>query len=464
MADVIRMPRLSDSMVEGEIVTWHKNVGDKIEKGDLLAEINSDKATMDFESPRAGSLLYVGAKAGDKMEVDSILAVIGKEGESYQELIGGAAPAAASSENKGPEKSTASETPKSAPASQPATAGAAQTPVAVAEAPKTSHEAPAAAAASSDTQTGTDNARIKASPLAKSIASNLGISLDKIAGSGDNGRITKKDVEAANAKPATTEAPPAAAPATALSATATASKAASTPVGSVSLVTDAFEDVPLTSIRKVIAKKLTESKVNAPHFYLTVEINMDKAVELRKQLNELAAPVKISYNDIVIKAAAAALKNHPAINSSWMGEFIRKNKSIHIGVAVAVGDTLFVPVVRNADMKTLSQISGEVKALAGKAKEGKLSLPEMQGNTFSISNLGMFDIEEFTAIINPPDAAILAVGSIIQKPIVKNAEIVIGNLMKITLSCDHRVIDGATGAQFVQTLKSILEEPVKLLI
>ena len=236
------------------------------------------------------------------------------------------------------------------------------------------------------------------------------------------------------------------------------------PAVSTTFGADTYEDTPLTSMRKTIARRLSESMFTAPHFYLSMEINMDKATELRKQLNEVAAPIKISFNDLVVKACAVALRNHPVINSSWMGDFIRQNKSINVGVAVAVNQALFVPVIRNSDMKSLGQISTEVRTLAGKAKDGKLQMPEMQGGTFTVSNLGMFDIEEFTAIINPPESCILAVGSIIQKPIVKNGEIVVGSMMKVQLSCDHRVVDGATGAQFLQQLKGILEEPIRLLV
>ena len=454
MAEVIRMPRLSDSMMEGEIVAWHKNVGDNVEKGDLLAEINSDKATMDFESPRSGSVLFIGAKAGDKLEVDSILAVIGKPGEAFQELIG-AAPAneppkvpISEPTSSGAAPAPTKETPQ-APISESSSSGAVQTPV----------QGTLASQPTSTATSSTEAQRIKASPLAKSIASNAGIVLSNVQGSGDNGRITKKDVEAVISKPV-----PAAAPSSPNAPKAAEAIKASPATIISSFGADSYEDVPLSSMRKIIAKRVSDIMFTAPHFYVTVEINMDRAIELRKKVNELAAPLKVSFNDIVVKAAAAALRNHPAINSSWMGDFIRKNHSINIGVAVAVGENLFMPVVRNADMKTLTQISGEVKTMAGKAKEGKLSLPEMQGNTFSISNLGMFEIEEFTAIINAPDSCILAVGSIIQKPIVKEGQVIVGNMMKVTLSCDHRVVDGATGAQYLQTLKAILEEPIKLLV
>jgi pyruvate dehydrogenase E2 component (dihydrolipoamide acetyltransferase) len=431
MAEVILMPRLSDSMEEGEIVAWHKKVGDKVEKGDLLAEINSDKATMDFESPKAGTLLYVGVPEGGKLVVSAPIAIIGEVGEAYEHLLGGGAAAEA------PAANTNNGTPPAPKAEVPAPVAAATV---AAPAPAETH----------------DNSRIFASPLAKEIARSAGIPIQNVQGSGDNGRIVKRDVEEAISKGI--QPAPAAAPQPVVVAKATPATT-STSFGS-----DSFEDMPLTSMRKTIARRLSESLFTAPHFYLTMEINMDKAVELRPKLNEVAAPAKISFNDLVVKAVAASLRKHPVINSSWMTDFIRQNNHINVGVAVAVGQSLFVPVIRHADMKSLGQISTEVRELAGKAKENKLQLPEMQGSTFTISNLGMFDIEEFTAIINSPDSCILAVGSIIQKPIVKNGEIVVGNMMKVTLSCDHRVVDGATGAQFLQTLKGILEDPIRLLV
>ena len=447
MADVILMPRLSDSMEEGELATWHKKVGDAVEKGDLIAEINSDKATMDFESPKKGVLLYLGAQVGDKLLVGAPLVIIGKAGEAYENLLKGGA--AASTEIK----------TEAAPSNAPETKSAPE--VAVAATVKTAPQ-PVTAETHSDTSAQAethDVGRIFASPLAKEMAKSAGIPIQTIQGSGDNGRIVKSDVEKAAAK---TPSPSVDKQQPAVPATAAAVKPVQTPSNGTS--SDSYEDVPLTNVRKIIAKRLSESLFSAPHFYLTIEIVMDKCMEVREQLNKIAAPAKISYNDIVIRAAAAALKKHPAINSSWMGDFIRKNNNINIGVAVAVGEGLFVPVVRNADTKTLTQISAEVRTLAGKAKEGKLQLPEMQGNTFSVSNLGMFDIEEFTAIINPPDACILAVGSIMQKPVIKDGAVAVGHVMKMTLSCDHRVVDGATGAQFLQTLKGIIEDPIRMLV
>lgn len=432
MAEVILMPRLSDSMEEGEIVAWHKKVGDKVEKGDLLAEINSDKATMDFESPKSGTLLYIGVPEGGKLVVSAPIAVIGEAGEAYEHLLGGSA----------------------APVSEPA-----QAPKVEAVAPAATTPAASATIATNPTPTPSethDSSRVFASPLAKEIAKAAGISIENVQGSGDNGRIVKRDVEAAISKGGANEAP---------TATPAPSKASSSSAStSTAFGSESYEDLPLSGMRKTIARRLSESLFTAPHFYLTMEINMDKAVELRPKLNEVAAPAKISFNDLVVKAVAVSLRKHPVINSSWMTDFIRQNHHINVGVAVAVGQSLFVPVIRHADMKSLGQISTEVRELAGKAKDNKLQLPEMQGSTFTISNLGMFDIDEFTAIINPPDSCILAVGSIIQKPIVKNGEIVVGNMMKVTLSCDHRVVDGATGAQFLQTLKGILEDPIRLLV
>ena len=472
MAEVISMPRLSDSMEEGEIVAWHKKVGDKVAKGDLLAEINSDKATMDFESPKAGTLLYIGVPAGDKLVVGAPLVVIGNEGEAYEHLIGGGAAATPVTEPSAPVAEPAAPAAAvSTATTAPVAAGAAVTPIAEPAAPaaavSTATAAPVAAVAGAATPSVSavethDKSRIFASPLAKEIAKASGIAIENVQGSGDNGRIVKRDVEAAVSKAATTTvvtAPSAVAAPAVQVVTAKPTPSVSTAFGS-----EDYTDQPLTSMRKVIAKRLSESLFTAPHFYLTMEINMDKAMELRTQLNAVAAPVKLSFNDIVVKAVAVTLRNHPAINSSWMGDFIRQNNHVNIGVAVAVGQSLFVPVIRHADMKSLGQISTEVRALAGKAKEGKLQLPEMQGSTFTISNLGMFDIEEFTAIINTPDSCILAVGSIMQKPVVKNGEIVVGNVMKITLSCDHRVVDGATGAVFLQELKAKLEDPIRLLV
>lgn len=426
MAEIIRMPRMSDTMEEGNIVAWHKSEGDSIEPGDLLAEIETDKATMDFESLYEGVLLHIAIKEGS-VPVNDVIAVIGEKGDDWK-----AALAAEGGSSNGQAKEEPAEEETSAPE-----------PVA---APVAAESAPAPASES----------RVKASPLAKSMAKEAGIDIAALSGSGDGGRIVKRDVESY------LENKPAAAPAPTPAPAAEAAAAPAVPAFNFS-AGESFEEKPVSQMRKVIARRLGESKFTAPHFYLTVEINMDKAVELRPKLNEIS-PVKISFNDIVVKACAVALRQHPAVNSSWLGDKIRYNQHINIGVAVAVEDGLLVPVIHHADMKSLSQIDAEVREKAGKAKNRKLQPDEMTGNTFTISNLGMFGIEEFTAIINPPDACILAVSSIVKKPIVKGDEIVVGNMMKVTLSCDHRVVDGATGAAFLKTLKDILEEPVRLLV
>jgi pyruvate dehydrogenase E2 component (dihydrolipoamide acetyltransferase) len=428
-ATVIRMPKMSDTMTEGVIETWNKKVGDKVKSGDVLAEVQTDKATMDLENYEDGTLLYIGVEAGQAAPVDSILAIIGEEGADYKQLLteGGAKPAAA----KPAEKEEA------ATEKAPAETKVAATPETKTAAPETKETTAQPAAAA-------EGGRVKASPLAKKVAQEKGFNLSEIKGSGDNGRIVLRDVE--NHKPS------AAAPmATQPQAAAPVQQGA------------AYEEIPVSQMRKIIAKRLAESKFGAPHFYLTMEIDMDRAVASRNSLNEIS-PVKISFNDMVIKAAAAALKQHPYVNSSWLGDKIRLNKQINIGVAVAVEDGLLVPVVRNADAKTLSQIAGEVKDLGGKAKTKKLQPSDWEGNTFTISNLGMFGIEEFTAIINPPDACIMAVGAIKQVPVVKNGQILIGNVMKVTLSCDHRVVDGAVGSAFLQTFKNLLEDPIRMLV
>ncbi|MEY4934926.1 MAG: hypothetical protein RIS64_1285 [Bacteroidota bacterium] len=412
MAQLIRMPRLSDSMEEGELIAWHKKVGDTVAVGDLLAEIQTDKAAMDFESPEKGILLYVGIPEGGKLVVGAPLAVIGKAGEAFESLLGGGTAAA-----------------KPTPASEPAPAAVATVVVETVETHAT--------------------ARIFSSPLAREIAKQQNVSLSAVKGSGDNGRIVRRDVEEAIQKGAQTPAP----------VVETAQPVVTKPVAE-----GRFTDKPLSNMRKIIAQRLTDSKQSAPHFYLTAEIDMEKAMATRTQINDLAAPTKISFNDMIVKAVAAALKKHPVINSGWMGDKIREHHDIHIGVAVAIADGLIVPVVRDADKKSLSQINSEVRELAGRAKEMRLKADEISGSTFTISNLGMFEMEEFTAIINPPNACILAVGAILQKPIVKNGALAVGNVMRVTLSCDHRVVDGATGAQFLQTLKSILQEPIRLII
>jgi len=409
MAEIITMPRMTDSMEQGNVVAWLKKVGDKVESGDVLAEVETDKATMELNSYKDGTLLYIGVESGN-VNIGDILAIIGKPGEDISGLLNS--------------KTAAPEVAKPAETTAPTQVVPTET----------------AIANSSQTEAGD---RIKASPLAKSIASESGVDLSKVAGSGEQGRIVKKDVEQF-----LQSNQPAAAPST---PTATSSNASD------------YTDTPISQMRKVIAKRLSESKFTAPHFYLTIEINMDKAIEMRQKINEVV-PVKVSFNDMVVKGVSLALKNHPVINSSWMGTSIRTNHQINIGVAVAIEDGLMVPVIRNADQKSLSAINTEVKTLAGKAKDRKLQPEEMSGNTFTISNLGMFDIDEFTAIINPPDACILAIGSIQSKPIVKDNQVVPGNIMKVTLSCDHRVVDGVSGAQFLQTFKGLLEEPFRLLV
>lgn len=419
MEEVVLMPRLSDTMTEGVIAGWLKNVGDTVKKGDVLAEIETDKATMELESYKNGKLLYQGAKKGEKIAVNDLLCIIGEEGKVDVDAIvasakgGGAAAEAPKQEAKKEAESSAPAAEAQAPA-EPAATGA--------------------------------NGRIKASPLAKKLASEKGIDLSKVSGSGDGGRIVKSDID--NYKPS---AQPAA-------ASSAGTHAPAVPAGQVS-----FEEVPVSQMRKVIAKRLGESKFTAPHFYLTMAIDMDAAVSSRAKLNEVSS-VKISFNDMVLKACAVALKQHPKVNSSWLGDKIRINHHVNIGVAVAVEEGLLVPVVRFADTKSLSQIAVEVKEFAQKAKDKKLQPADWEGNTFTISNLGMFGIDEFTAIINPPDACILAIGGISQVPVVKNGAVVPGNVMKVTLSCDHRVVDGATGSAFLQTLKSLLEEPLRMLI
>jgi pyruvate dehydrogenase E2 component (dihydrolipoamide acetyltransferase) len=421
MEEIVLMPRLSDTMTEGVIAGWSKNVGDDVKKGDVLAEIETDKATMELESYKNGKLLYQGAKKGEKIQVNDLLCIIGEEGK-----IDVAAVVAAVKGGGAVATETGAKEEEASPAAATATTETA------------------------DTDTAHEGGRVKASPLAKKLASEKGIDINKVKGSGDSGRIVKSDID--NFKET-------AAPAAASASGAPAAKAAvsTAPAGQVS-----FEDVPVSQMRKVIAKRLSESLFTAPHFYLTMQIDMDAAVAGRAKINEFS-PVKVSFNDMVLKACAIALKQHPAVNSSWLGDKIRTNHHVNIGVAVAVEDGLLVPVVRFADGKSLSTISGEVKEFAKKAKDKKLQPADWEGSTFTISNLGMFGIDEFTAIINPPDACILAVGGISQVPVVKNGQVVPGNIMKVTLSCDHRVVDGATGAAFLQTLKSLLEEPLRML-
>ncbi|MDR4954392.1 2-oxo acid dehydrogenase subunit E2 [Chryseobacterium sp. ES2] len=530
MAEVITMPRLSDTMTEGKVAKWHKKVGDKVKEGDILAEIETDKAVQDFESEIEGTLLYVGVEEGGAAAVDSVLAIIGNEGEDISGLTGGAAAPAAETEEKKSEEQPKAET--AAPAAEVAAGveiitmprlsdtmtegkvakwhknvgdtvkegdllaeietdkavqdfesefngvllkqgveeggaapvdsvlaiiGPAGTDVSAVGAPKAAGQstekpaeqkaeakveekaAPAASSSSSD--------RVAISPLAKKMAQDKGVDINSVQGSGENGRIVKKDIE--NYQPAAKPA-------------ASAPAASAAPVA-VSFVQGEDTETPNSQVRNIIAKRLSESKFSAPHYYLMVEINMDKAIEARKEINSLP-DTKISFNDMIIKATAIALRKHPQVNSSWAGDKIIHRGNINIGVAVAIPDGLVVPVLKNTDQMTYTQISASVKDMASRAKSKGLKANEMEGSTFSISNLGMFGIETFTSIINQPNSAILSVGAIIEKPIVKDGQIVVGNTMKLSLACDHRVVDGATGAQFLQTLRTYLESPLTLLL
>lgn len=531
MAEVITMPRLSDTMTEGKVAKWHKKVGDKVKEGDILAEIETDKAVQDFESEIEGTLLYVGVEEGAAAAVDSVLAIIGNEGEDISGLTGGAAAPSAGTEEKKSEEQPKAETAAPAAAEVPAGVeiitmprlsdtmtegkvakwhknvgdtvkegdllaeietdkavqdfesefngvllkqgveeggaapvdsvlaiiGPAGTDVSAVGAPKAAGQstekpaeqkaevkteekaAPAANSSSSD--------RVAISPLAKKMAQDKGVDINSVQGSGENGRIVKKDIE--NYQPAAKPA-------------ASAPAASAAPVA-VSFVQGEDTETPNSQVRNIIAKRLSESKFSAPHYYLMVEINMDKAIEARKEINSLP-DTKISFNDMIIKATAIALRKHPQVNSSWAGDKIIHRGNINIGVAVAIPDGLVVPVLKNTDQMTYTQISASVKDMASRAKSKGLKANEMEGSTFSISNLGMFGIETFTSIINQPNSAILSVGAIIEKPIVKDGQIVVGNTMKLSLACDHRVVDGATGAQFLQTLRTYLESPLTLLL
>jgi pyruvate dehydrogenase E2 component (dihydrolipoamide acetyltransferase) len=559
MAEVVKMPKMSDTMTEGVIAKWHKKVGDKVKSGDLLAEVETDKATMDFESYQDGTLLYIGIEEGKAAPVDAVIAVIGKEGEDYKSLLeGGDAPAAASKPAE--DKAPAAPQEQKAAASEPAVdtsnipaavirmpllsdtmtegvinkwnfkvgdkvkaddsladvdtdkatmevvgyedgtllyigveegqaakvndiiaivgkegtdvtpllkggsgAPAAKTEEKPAEEAKATEES--ASASSSE-----DDSRVKASPLARKIAKDKGINLNEVKGTAEGGRIVKKDVEgftpsAKSADKGATASVPEVQAEQAASANAKegAAKAGPTITLAPFVGEEKFTEKPVTQMRKVIAKRLSESLFTAPHFFVTVSIDMDAAIVARTKMNEVA-PIKISFNDLVVKACAVALKQHPAINSSWLGDKIRFNEHVNIGIAVAVDEGLLVPVVRFADGKSLSRISAEVKDFAKKAKDKKLQPSDWEGSTFTISNLGMFGVDDFTAIINTPDSCILAVAGIQQVPVVKNGAVVPGNVMKVTLSADHRTVDGATAAAFLNTVKSLLEEPVRLLI
>lgn len=418
MAEVVRMPKLSDTMTEGVVANWLKKVGDKVKSGDLLAEIETDKATMEFESFHDGVLLHIGVEKGKSAPVDSLLCIIGKEGEDVKALIAEAekeTPVASEKKEEKVEAVVAEPVKEVTPAAKVETKSVQTVTKSVSVAPVSEN-----------------GSRLKASPLAKRLAEEKGLNLKMLKGTGEGGRIVKRDIDNF--------------------------------AGGVSMgaQVESYTEVMVSQMRKTIARRLAESKFNAPHFYLTLDIDMDRAIDARKSINETLG-VKVSFNDMVIKAAAMALKQHPAVNSSWLGDRIRYNDHVHMGVAVAVEDGLLVPVVRFADTKPLSTISAEVKDYATRAKEKKLQPQDWEGNTFTISNLGMFGIDQFTAIINPPDACILAVGGIRQEPVVKNGEVVPGNRMKVTLSCDHRVVDGATGAAFLQTFRNYLEHPVVML-
>lgn len=433
MEEVVLMPRLSDTMEEGVIAAWHKNVGDTVKKGEVLAEIETDKATMELESYKNGTLLHIGAQKGEKIPVNGLLCVIGEKGKVDVDAIVAAAKTGGNGE---PE--TKSQEPEAR--SQEVETEAVQT-------------------------SSTENGRIKASPLAKKLAQEKGVDLKQVQGTGDGGRITKADID--NYKEETGNKQQA----TAKTEQSSDNKVAAVAPFSQAGAEESYTDIPNSQMRGVIAKRLGESKFSAPHFYLTMEITMDNAMTARVQLNEVS-PVKISFNDMVVKAAAMALRQHPAVNASWMtaragsdgGDKIRRYQHIHIGIAVAIEDGLIVPVIRFADQKTLSQISAESKELAGKAKNKKLQPNEFTGNTFTISNLGMMDIDEFTAIINPPDSCIMAVGRIKEIVVRKGDGFGVSNVMKVTLSCDHRSVDGATGAAFLQTFKKYLENPVTMLV
>ncbi len=414
---VVTMPRLSDTMEEGTVATWLKKVGDVVEEGDILAEIETDKATMEFESFQSGTLLHIGLNEGDSAKVDSLLAIIGPAGIDVSgvaknfKVAGAAAVEAPKAEMKKMEAHTPAQKTNAKPKSSNATSSS--------------------------------NGRVFASPLAKKIAQEKGIDLAQVNGTGENGRVVKKDVE--NYTPA-------------------ASASSSAPVAKfVASGTEDFDEVPNSNMRKAIAKNLAKSKFTAPHYYLNVEFDMDNAIAFRKQYNSMP-DIKISYNDMIVKACALALRQHPQVNSQWFDDKMQLNNHVHIGVAVAVPDGLVVPVVRFANEQSLPQIGAAVKDYAGRARNKKLTLDEMSGSTFTVSNLGMFGIESFTSIINQPNSAILSVGAIVQKPVVKDGQVVAGNTMKLSMACDHRTVDGATGAQFLQTLKGYIENPVTMLV
>ena len=427
MAEIIRMPKMSDTMEEGVIASWLKKVGDEIKSGDILAEVETDKATMELESYDDGTLLHIGIKDGESVPVNGIIAIIGEKDEDISEILN---EASSDSSNKEEEKEPLVEENIDKKDEE-------------VKDEEINKDISDSIKEVENTENISSNGRTKASPLAKKIALEKGIDLKNIQGSGEGGRIIKKDLESIP------------------------SEDANIPSQKIDLpkiiAEESYDEIAVSQMRKTISKRLSESKFTAPHFYLTMEINMDNCIEGRKKINE-TSQVKISFNDIILKACASALRKHPMVNSSLIENKIRKNHHIHIGVAVAVAEGLLVPVIRFADNKTLTHISLEVKDLADKAKEKKLQPSDWEGNTFTISNLGMFGIEEFTAIINPNDSCILAIGGIKNTPVVKNGEIVPGNIMKVTMSCDHRLVDGATGAKFLKTLKELLEDPIKILV
>lgn len=442
MAEVVLMPKLSDTMTEGVVAEWHKKVGDQVESGELLAEIETDKATLEFESFYDGVLLHIGIQKGESAPVNDVLAIIGEKGEDVDAILaeaekdkGDKAPKKEESKQEeanqekaeSKEKETKEDTEKASKSEDKSSSDQAKE-----EKPKETSSA----------SSSSDDGRIFASPLAKKLAEEKGIDLNLVKGSGENNRIVKRDIE--NYVPYER---PEGAPA-----------ARTAPVGE-----ESYTEENVSQMRKTIAKRLAESKFTAPHFYLTLEIDMDQAIAARKSINA-QDDVKVSFNDMVVKSVAMALRKHPTVNSAWMGDKIRRNEHIHIGVAVAVEDGLLVPVVRFADTKGLTQIGTEVKDFAQKAKSKKLQPEDWEGNTFTISNLGMYGIEEFTAIINPPDSCILAIGGIKQVPVVKDGAVVPGNIMKVTLSCDHRVVDGASGSEFLNTFKQYMENPVMMLV
>ena len=423
MAEIIYMPKLSDTMVEGVVAEWTKQVGDQVASGEVLAEIETDKATMEFESFYDGVLLHIGVEKGKAAPVNAVLAIIGQAGEDISGLLAG---------SPAPQAALAEEVKAAAPVEVAPTA-----PVQPVASPVVTAPSPVQA-----TATSASNGRVFASPLAKKLAEEKGVDISMVAGTGESGRIVKRDVD--HYVPYTPAA--------------NASNFSAAPAG-----VESFTDEPISQMRKTIARRLAESKFTAPHFYLTLDIDMDNAIRARKDLNKQEG-IKVSFNDMVVKAVAMSLKKHPTVNSAWLGDVIRRNQHVHIGVAVAVDEGLLVPVVRFADTKGFMQISAEVREFAQKAKDKKLQPADWEGNTFTISNLGMFGIEQFTAIVNPPDSCILAVGGIKEVPVVKNGQVVPGNVMKVTLSCDHRVVDGASGAAFLQTFKGYMENPVSMLL